>query len=186
MSAMSLADVGNAELSEEEREKKIQEALDCPCVADLRDGPCGTTFVQAFSCFLRNNDDSDKSVLACGDSFAMLQECIGANAEHFEELLRRGKEEGEGEEAGRGKEGEASGAPADASRNGADAASATDASTSGANMPGGGHASTASAGGERTAGTSGDAPGGVHEQGQTHQSSYENQAQQQEPQQAGS
>lgn len=35
-------------------EQKIEEALACPCVEDLREGPCGKQFVGAFSCYVRN------------------------------------------------------------------------------------------------------------------------------------
>ena len=35
---------------------KVQKALDCPCVADLKTGPCGSGFVDAFSCFLRSTE----------------------------------------------------------------------------------------------------------------------------------
>jgi hypothetical protein len=38
----------------QELERKLEEALSCPCVADLRDGPCGPSFVGAFSCFIRS------------------------------------------------------------------------------------------------------------------------------------
>jgi hypothetical protein len=36
---------------------KVQKALDCPCVADLKNGPCGGPFVDAFSCFLRSTEE---------------------------------------------------------------------------------------------------------------------------------
>lgn len=35
-------------------EQKIEEALACPCVEELRNGPCGKQFVGAFSCYVRN------------------------------------------------------------------------------------------------------------------------------------
>jgi hypothetical protein len=31
--------------------KRVSDALACPCVTDLKRGPCGTPFVAAFSCF---------------------------------------------------------------------------------------------------------------------------------------
>lgn len=45
-----------APIQEEEQriQQQIDEALACPCVEDLRSGPCGKTFVAAFSCFLRH------------------------------------------------------------------------------------------------------------------------------------
>lgn len=35
---------------------KVDEALNCPCVSDLKEGPCGLTFVKAFSCFIENQN----------------------------------------------------------------------------------------------------------------------------------
>ena len=35
-------------------DKKIEEALACPCVDDLREGPCGSQFTQAFTCYIKN------------------------------------------------------------------------------------------------------------------------------------
>ena len=31
----------------------MQEALSCPCVDDIKSGPCGTSFVNAFSCYMK-------------------------------------------------------------------------------------------------------------------------------------
>lgn len=31
-------------------DRRIEEALDCPCVEDLKAGPCGELFVSAFTC----------------------------------------------------------------------------------------------------------------------------------------
>jgi intermembrane space import and assembly protein 40 len=36
---------------------KVQKALECPCIADLKSGPCGSGFVDAFSCFLRSTEE---------------------------------------------------------------------------------------------------------------------------------
>ena len=37
--------------------RKAEEALACPCVADLKAGPCGNSFVQAFTCFLTSTEE---------------------------------------------------------------------------------------------------------------------------------
>lgn len=37
-------------------DKNIAQALACPCVADLREGPCGRAFVAAFTCFHRSTE----------------------------------------------------------------------------------------------------------------------------------
>ncbi|KAF5201646.1 Mitochondrial intermembrane space import and assembly protein 40-like protein [Thalictrum thalictroides] len=39
---------------DESLDAKAQKALDCPCVAGLRNGPCGTPFSEAFLCFLKS------------------------------------------------------------------------------------------------------------------------------------
>ena len=41
----------------QELHRKAEEALACPCVADLKAGPCGNSFVQAFTCFLTSTED---------------------------------------------------------------------------------------------------------------------------------
>jgi hypothetical protein len=38
-------------------DEKVRKALECPCVADLKSGPCGGSFVDAFSCFLRSTEE---------------------------------------------------------------------------------------------------------------------------------
>lgn len=45
---------------------KAQKALECPCIADLRNGPCGTSFAEAFLCFLKSTAEekvNESSVL---------------------------------------------------------------------------------------------------------------------------
>jgi intermembrane space import and assembly protein 40 len=41
----------------QQQEQAIKSALDCPCVSDLKGGPCGAPFVLAFSCFHRSTAD---------------------------------------------------------------------------------------------------------------------------------
>lgn len=36
---------------------KAQKALECPCIADLRNGPCGAPFSEAFLCFLKSTSE---------------------------------------------------------------------------------------------------------------------------------
>ncbi|GBF89086.1 hypothetical protein Rsub_01803 [Raphidocelis subcapitata] len=49
---MASCRAGTAEGAEDEaKAARVSEALGCPCVADLRRGPCGSSFVTAFSCF---------------------------------------------------------------------------------------------------------------------------------------
>lgn len=45
--------------NEEDVESQIEKALSCPCVADVRAGPCGKSFDAAFTCFIRNQKNED-------------------------------------------------------------------------------------------------------------------------------
>ena len=40
-------------------ESRIEKALSCPCVADIRASSCGKQFDAALSCFIRHEDDED-------------------------------------------------------------------------------------------------------------------------------
>ena len=45
---------------------KAQKALECPCIAHLRSGPCGTQFSEAFVCFIKSTaEEKVISVNAC-------------------------------------------------------------------------------------------------------------------------
>ena len=41
----------------QELDRAVEEALSCPCVDDLKNGPCGKSFVAAFGCFIRSTAD---------------------------------------------------------------------------------------------------------------------------------
>ncbi|XP_047147063.1 mitochondrial intermembrane space import and assembly protein 40 homolog [Vigna umbellata] len=38
-------------------EAMAQKALECPCIADLRTGSCGSQFSEAFLCFLKSTSE---------------------------------------------------------------------------------------------------------------------------------
>ena len=38
----------------QELNRRIEEALACPCIDDIKAGPCGPSFVAAFACFIRS------------------------------------------------------------------------------------------------------------------------------------
>ncbi|GJZ51741.1 mitochondrial intermembrane space import and assembly protein 40 [Tanacetum coccineum] len=42
-------------------EDKAKKALDCPCIQDLRSGPCGSQFSEAFLCFLKSTHEEKGS-----------------------------------------------------------------------------------------------------------------------------
>uniref|UniRef100_A0ACD5USR1 Uncharacterized protein n=1 Tax=Avena sativa TaxID=4498 RepID=A0ACD5USR1_AVESA len=75
---------------------KVQKALECPCVADLKSGPCGSGFVDAFSCFLRSTEVEKGS--DCVKPFIALQNCIKENPAAFsKEILEEEENDEEAE-----------------------------------------------------------------------------------------
>eukprot|EP00798_Chlamydomonas_sp_ICE-L_P026009 gene26009-11701_t len=57
--------------------EQIKKALECDCVKELRDGPCGRQFVDAFTCFHMSTE-----AVKGGDCFLpnkAFAECLGAN-----------------------------------------------------------------------------------------------------------
>mmetsp|Transcript_14155 Transcript_14155/g.30257 ORF Transcript_14155/g.30257 Transcript_14155/m.30257 type:complete len:116 (-) Transcript_14155:366-713(-) len=87
----------------EEREKMIEEALSCPCVADVKEGPCGEAFVGSFACFIRS-EETDKGS-DCIEHFKMLQECMMKNPDAFQEFFTERAEKEGGESKPEEKEG---------------------------------------------------------------------------------
>ncbi|KAK3012893.1 hypothetical protein RJ639_009710 [Escallonia herrerae] len=65
----------------ESLDAKAQKALECPCIAHLRSGPCGTQFSEAFLCFLKSTAEEKGS--DCVHPFVALQGCIKANPTAF-------------------------------------------------------------------------------------------------------
>ncbi|KAK6163030.1 hypothetical protein DH2020_002871 [Rehmannia glutinosa] len=65
----------------ESLEAKAQKALECPCIAHLRSGPCGVAFSDAFVCFLKSTAEEKGS--DCVHPFVALQNCIKANPDAF-------------------------------------------------------------------------------------------------------
>ncbi|KAK4252974.1 hypothetical protein QN277_010818 [Acacia crassicarpa] len=73
-------------------EVKAKKALECPCIADLRNGPCGKQFSEAFLCFLKSTAEEKGS--DCVHPFVALQNCITANPNAFpEDVLNAGEGE---------------------------------------------------------------------------------------------
>ncbi|KAK9820729.1 hypothetical protein WJX74_005243 [Apatococcus lobatus] len=68
---------------EEDLDRKVEEALACPCVADLREGPCGKVFVEAFSCYVKSTAEDKGS--DCMESFVGMQQCMLAHPAAFAE-----------------------------------------------------------------------------------------------------
>ena len=58
----------------------MEEALSCPCVADLKDGPCGKSFVAAFGCFIRSTADEKVYALAAAEGRTCCARALTASA----------------------------------------------------------------------------------------------------------
>ncbi|KAL9230078.1 hypothetical protein vseg_005470 [Gypsophila vaccaria] len=65
----------------ESADAKAAKALECPCIADLRKGPCGNQFSEAFLCFLKSTTEEKGS--DCVTPFIALQNCVKANPNAF-------------------------------------------------------------------------------------------------------
>lgn len=83
MDAMSEA-LASAE-GETDVEKKIEQALACPCLGDLKEGPCGPVFVHAFGCFIRSEHE-DKG-MDCLPQFSAFQACLQKHPEHVAQIM---------------------------------------------------------------------------------------------------
>jgi intermembrane space import and assembly protein 40 len=57
-----------------------------PAAGDLKDGPCGSNFVEAFSCFIRS--DHEEKGMDCLPQFAAFQECLRGNPEHVDKIMQ--------------------------------------------------------------------------------------------------
>ncbi|CAH2044179.1 unnamed protein product [Thlaspi arvense] len=86
---------GEDDNENESLEAKAQKALDCPCIADLRNGSCGSQFSEAFLCFLKSTAEEKGS--DCVNPFVALQSCIKANPDAFSKEVLEDKEETETE-----------------------------------------------------------------------------------------
>ncbi|XP_074286815.1 mitochondrial intermembrane space import and assembly protein 40 homolog [Silene latifolia] len=74
--AVAYADDENASV-----DVKAAKALECPRIADLRKGPCGNQFSEAFLCFLKSSAEEKGS--DCVNPFVALQNCVKANPNAF-------------------------------------------------------------------------------------------------------
>ncbi|KAG7551634.1 CHCH domain [Arabidopsis thaliana x Arabidopsis arenosa] len=87
---------GEDDNENESLEAKAQRALDCPCIADLRNGSCGSQFSEAFLCFLKSTAEEKGS--DCVHPFVALQSCIKANPDAFSKSVREDEEKTEKKE----------------------------------------------------------------------------------------
>ncbi|XP_052180027.1 mitochondrial intermembrane space import and assembly protein 40 homolog isoform X2 [Diospyros lotus] len=54
----------------ESLDAKAQKALECPCIANLRNGSCGAQFSEAFLCFLKSTAEEKKCIKVNPDAFS--------------------------------------------------------------------------------------------------------------------
>jgi intermembrane space import and assembly protein 40 len=105
---------------DEDIEKQIEQALNCPCIGafhhalpshssspnkpetthlpaplfragDLKEGPCGQTFVTAFSCYIRSSHP--EKGMDCLDQFKGFQECLKQHPDHVDKIMQDAEEE---------------------------------------------------------------------------------------------
>ena len=67
--------------------KKVEAALACPCVADLRNSSCGKTFDEALTCYMLASDEEKGK--KCVEQFVTLHACMVEHASEFEEFTEQ-------------------------------------------------------------------------------------------------
>lgn len=85
LAAEATRDIGVATTSEE-LDQKVEQALACPCLDDLKEGPCGPSFIAAFSCFLKSRANEKGS--DCVASFQAMQQCMVKHPQAFAEYVQ--------------------------------------------------------------------------------------------------
>ncbi|GJM85634.1 hypothetical protein PR202_ga02105 [Eleusine coracana subsp. coracana] len=98
---------------------KVQKALECPCLDDLKKGPCGSPFIDAFSCYLKSTKEekvefipaeflvNNNSLVGlalqgsdCVNPFIAFQHCIKENKETFiKEILEEEENDDEADKS---------------------------------------------------------------------------------------
>lgn len=73
-------DSDSAEQRQLSKEELIEEALNCPCIASMKEGSCGDSFIDAYKCFLQS--ETEPKGMDCMEQFKTMQSCL---AEHPEE-----------------------------------------------------------------------------------------------------
>lgn len=63
------------------KEERVEEALNCPCIASMKEGPCGESFIAAYRCFLES--ESDPKGMECMDQFQTMQTCIADHPDDY-------------------------------------------------------------------------------------------------------
>lgn len=63
------------------KEEMVEEALNCPCIAAMRDGPCGDSFIAAYRCFLES--ETEPKGMDCMQQFTGMQGCMADHPEEY-------------------------------------------------------------------------------------------------------
>lgn len=69
---------------EEALDRRIAEALDCPCVEELKSGPCGELFVNTFTCYQKSR--AEPKGCDCLDVSLAFADCLRKHPEVLEDL----------------------------------------------------------------------------------------------------
>ncbi|RLM80571.1 mitochondrial intermembrane space import and assembly protein 40-like [Panicum miliaceum] len=108
----------DGESNEESIDVRVEKALECPCLDDFKRGPCGSQFIDAFSCYLKSTKEEKLFISGrfllnrnnllvpalqgsdCVNPFIALQNCIGENKEAFiKEILEEEENDEEDEKS---------------------------------------------------------------------------------------
>jgi mitochondrial intermembrane space import and assembly protein 40 len=80
--ARTIAEADASSSSNDDPQARVDAALACPCVADLRSSTCGKSFDAALTCFmLAEERERGKK---CVEEFVSLHQCMVKNASEFE------------------------------------------------------------------------------------------------------
>mmetsp|Transcript_4431 Transcript_4431/g.13446 ORF Transcript_4431/g.13446 Transcript_4431/m.13446 type:complete len:201 (+) Transcript_4431:135-737(+) len=63
------------------KEKQIEEALNCPCIDRMKEGPCAEPFIAAYRCFLESEATPQGG--DCYDQFLAMHTCIQEHPEEY-------------------------------------------------------------------------------------------------------
>lgn len=63
------------------KEELIEEALNCPCIDSMKEGPCGNPFIEAYKCFLQS--ETEPKGMDCVEQFKTMQGCISEHPDEY-------------------------------------------------------------------------------------------------------
>ena len=72
----------DSKLPDPDDKEEIEEALNCPCIDGMKEGPCGDAFVVAYRCFLESKAEERGS--DCLEQFQGMQACFVEHADYYE------------------------------------------------------------------------------------------------------